>query len=353
MTRVCVDGPGRWRLAGPAEPDVEPPGSGTPGDVGDMPIDLAVVALGICGTDMSVLAGTNPLARYPLVLGHECLARVVAGAAGDIGPGDDVIVFPTLSCGACGACRAGQQNRCPTMAVLGLSHPYGCFRDTIRLPARQLVRVPADLARDVGPLLEPLAVAAHVLRRAAAEPGERGVVIGVGALGLSIALAARARGIADVGLVDRWATRQQIVAATGLGELVVAEPGAGDTALLTDRFGGVDLVVDTVSTTASANAGLALLRPGGRYVAVGSPHGAEPLAADYGLLYGRELSIIAARNYTRRDFIDGLALAADPRVDPAPMITGRYPLADFGRAVAELAERPERHVKILLHPDGR
>ena len=58
--------------------------------------------------------------------------------------------------------------------------------------------------------------------------------------------------------------------------LVVATPGQDDGALA--HLIPADVVVDTISTTASAGAAL-LLRPGGRYLTAGSPHGSAPLAS--------------------------------------------------------------------------
>ncbi|MGI8311746.1 zinc-dependent alcohol dehydrogenase [Saccharopolyspora hattusasensis] len=341
---VYVEAPGRWRwssTAGDQAAEVFP---------STELVQLKLVSAGICGTDLSVLTGTNPLARYPLVLGHECLAQVTEGSGANLPAGTYAIVFPTVSCGTCPACHAGWENRCPDMEVFGLSHPYGCFQPSLRMPASQLIPMPTAAAQTTGPLLEPLAVAAHILLQAALAPDDNVVVFGAGVIGLSVGIAAQASGAASVSMIDQFDTRRDVAAACGLTELVIHRPGDDDSAAL-DPLAECDVVIDTVSTTASANAALGLLSSGGRYVAVGSPHTGAPLAIDYDRLYARELSIATARNYTRRDFTRALDLLQHQSVDLSPLVTARYALEDFEQAVRELTTHPERHVKTLLTPN--
>jgi threonine dehydrogenase-like Zn-dependent dehydrogenase len=93
-----------------------------------------------------------------------------------------------------------------------------------------------------------------------------------------------------------------------------------------------------------------VLRPGGRLVLVAVPHGSAPLEMPFADVYRRELSLIASRNYVPDDFIEAIRLLETGAVDPDVMITGRFPLADFATAYAELTRHPERHLKVLLIP---
>ena len=76
---------------------------------------VRIVAAGICASDVATIRGHNPIAVYPLTLGHESIGGVEAAPAGaGVAPGDWVTVFPSVGCGDCPACRAGRTNHCPS-----------------------------------------------------------------------------------------------------------------------------------------------------------------------------------------------------------------------------------------------
>ena len=62
---------------------------------------VRVRAAGICGSDVHIYHGTNPLAKYPRVIGHEFAGEIVALGQGveGISAGDHVVVDPVTSCG--------------------------------------------------------------------------------------------------------------------------------------------------------------------------------------------------------------------------------------------------------------
>ena len=80
-------------------------------------------AVGLCGTDLDILAGRIDPAyvRYPLVLGHEWSGTVLAGGDGSLAPGTRVVAEGIVPCGHCTACRAGQTNLCETYDEMGFT----------------------------------------------------------------------------------------------------------------------------------------------------------------------------------------------------------------------------------------
>jgi threonine dehydrogenase-like Zn-dependent dehydrogenase len=50
------------------------------------------------------------------------------------------------------------------------------------------------------------------------------------------------------------------------------------------------------------------------------------------------------------DFREAIRLLEAGAIDPLPMVSATFPLADFATAHAELTEHPERHLKVLLRP---
>ena len=92
---LVLDGPREWR--------VRRLGDAAPG-AGEVVVEPAYV--GLCGTDLHIVAGRHPRARLPLVLGHEIVAVAAAGRWA----GQAVVVDPTISCarGLCSNRRRGR-----------------------------------------------------------------------------------------------------------------------------------------------------------------------------------------------------------------------------------------------------
>jgi 2-desacetyl-2-hydroxyethyl bacteriochlorophyllide A dehydrogenase len=339
MKAVVLEGPHRFRCVDQGEPL---PGAGE--------ALVRIVAAGICASDIATIRGENPIAVYPLTLGHESIGVVEEAPAGAaVGAGDWVTIYPSIGCGGCPACAAGRINQCASFKVLGISRDGGFFRKRVSVAARQLIPVPAPLRGERGALVEPAAVAVHVNRRGATRRGERVLVIGAGVVGTLVAQAARAWGAADIVLADRLASRKEVLDRQGFANFVLADGGPLADQLL-EQGGPVDVVYDTVCGRATLAAGAKVLRPGGRLVLVAVPHGSAPLEMPFADVYRRELSLIASRNYVPDDFVEAIRLLEAGAVDPDVMITGRVPLSDFATAYAELTGHPERHLKVLLIP---
>jgi alcohol dehydrogenase/L-iditol 2-dehydrogenase len=85
--------PGRIELG-----DVPPPTPG-PGDV-----RVAVVGVGLCGSDMSVFRGVWDAPTVPWIMGHEAFGTVVAVGRGvpSTRLGEMVVIEPNAVCGTCG-----------------------------------------------------------------------------------------------------------------------------------------------------------------------------------------------------------------------------------------------------------
>ncbi|WP_083469153.1 alcohol dehydrogenase catalytic domain-containing protein [Methylobacterium variabile] len=127
---------------------------------------LQVERAGICGSDIHILHGSNPFARYPRVIGHEFAGRIEVLGPGVAGfrTGQRVVVDPVAACGHCYPCRIGRPNVCANLEVFGV-HRDGGFRDRLTVPAVNCIAVPDDLSPEVAALAEPLSIAANVLTR--------------------------------------------------------------------------------------------------------------------------------------------------------------------------------------------
>src|SRR5688572_24296428 len=165
-------------------------GSGTKPDLTKGQAILKVKRIGICGTDLHAFEGTQPYFSYPRVLGHE-LALEVEQANG-FEKGEAVTIVPYFNCGQCIACRSGKPNCCVRLNVFGV-HIDGGMKEYISVPQSSLVKG-EGLSFDELALVEPLAIGAHGVSRAAVQPGEFVLVVGAGPIGLGIMEFARIAG---------------------------------------------------------------------------------------------------------------------------------------------------------------
>src|SRR5690242_12399083 len=85
---------------------------------------IRVRACGVCRTDLHVVDGELPQARYPVVLGHEIVGTIeaVGRAVDDFAVGERAGV-PWLgwTCGKCEYCRSGRENLCDFARFTGCS----------------------------------------------------------------------------------------------------------------------------------------------------------------------------------------------------------------------------------------
>src|ERR1700755_3634091 len=82
---------------------------------------LAIIATGICGSDLHGYTGENGRRHPGQVMGHETVAYVLEDRTGAYRPGTLVTVNPVLGCRQCAACIAGAAQRCATRRVIGVN----------------------------------------------------------------------------------------------------------------------------------------------------------------------------------------------------------------------------------------
>jgi 2-desacetyl-2-hydroxyethyl bacteriochlorophyllide A dehydrogenase len=316
-------------------------------------VRLRVDAVGICGSDVALVAGRHPYAVYPITPGHEVAATVLdAPESAHLEPGQQVAIFPLLTCGRCRACREGRPNHCPEVRVIGV-HVDGGMVEEISLPVGMVRPVPDTISVEGAAMVEPTAVAVHACHRAGVREGTSVAIIGAGVIGMLALQVARAWDAGPTLAVDRILNRLHLAEDLGADRVF---DNRRSSALETGRElcpAGFDVVLELVGRRATLDDALALARPGGTIVLVALPQGTAQRAEffDFELLYRKELSLRATRLYDA-DFDTAIPLLASGRVDPQPLITHRFPLDAVDRAFVLAAEHPEEAVKVMVNPHG-
>ena len=288
----------------------------------DWPV-LEVASTSICGSDLTLL-GWN----LPVTLGHE-IAGTLDGRA--------YCVEPTVRCGRCDQCLLGAPQRCrgeTPHGIIGVAFDGG-LAERVAVPPECLVALPDGLDVRDASLVEPLAVSWHALRKVAAQPGERVLVVGGGSVGLLAVAAAAAMGLE----VDLDARHDHQRAA---GERL----GAGA------PRGQYDITVEAAGTDTALATCVRKAVPGGRIALVG-------MAADDRRVPSipfvmNELSMVGCNCYDNgaggHEFAQAAAVLADNPDIAATVITHRFALDDAAEAFRVAADRASGAIKVVLQP---
>jgi L-iditol 2-dehydrogenase len=316
---LVVSSPGVTALQQQARPV---PG---PGDVLIRP-----AAVGLCGTDLDILAGRIDPAyvRYPLVLGHEWSGTVLASGSSSLPPGTRVVAEGIVPCGHCAGCRAGQTNLCATYDEMGFTRDgaaagYAVVGETLVHPLAPSVSM-AD-----GALVEPASVVYRGLASITVKPGCRALVVGDGTVAL---LAAALLGLwspAEIVVLGRRPAQAALAATAGAARFETGPDAAG---------GGYDLVVEAAGTTGAVLTALAAARRGGTVLLLGlPPHGATA-AVPVDDLVNNDLTIRASFGYTSDAWRDVVRLLNAGRLELGFLVTHRFPLGEWAAALDTLRD---------------
>ena len=293
------------------------------------------IAAGICGTDIHAWAGNQPFFSYPRVLGHELCGEVVELGSQTSGfrLGQRVALIPYVACQQCDACLSGKTNCCEKISVIGV-HQDGGFCEYLSVPTSNLLAVD-EVDPEAAALIEPFAISAHAVRRAAVTADEQVLVVGAGPIGLGVAAIAAAAG-ANVVVADTSEQRRAHVAQK-LGLATVNPLDADFETQLRAEFGGrlPAKVIDATGSPAAMNGAVKLIRHGGTIVFVGL-HKGDLVIPDIEF-HKKETTLLGSRNATLEDFAKVGELMANGQLRADMMLNRHY---DF----STLADRFEADV---------
>jgi threonine dehydrogenase-like Zn-dependent dehydrogenase len=284
---------------------------------------------GICSTDLELIKG---YAGFTGILGHEFVGEVteVADDKDQGWLGRRVVGTINLSCRRCGECVGSGPEHCPHRTVLGIIARDGAFAESFTLPVANLLEVPEGLADEDAVFTEPLAAALKIREQIPVYPTARTAVVGPGRLGTLIAQVLALAG-----------TRVKVY---GRREASLALPRQlGFSAGLIDdaEDDAYDLVVEATGNEAGLAHSLRLVRPRGTLVLKSTFAGKA--SVDLTKLVVGEIRVVGSRC---GPFAPALDLLAAGAVAVAPLVEGRYPLAEGLAAFVHAAKPGVR--KILL-----
>ena len=264
-------------------------------------------------------------------------------------PGEQVSVNPNVHCGSCQYCRAGRLILCENLKGYGSNFP-GFFAEYVAVPA-SLVFSTEGLPRDTAVFTEPAACAMHGVETLGVRPGSSALVFGAGPTGLLLAQLIAASGASSVTVAAPSAFKLRTATALGVSNTVRIERGltADDVGRLraaSPRGDGYDVVVEATGSTTVADACVPLTRNGGTVLIYGVTRAGEVATFHPFDVFRREITIKGsfAEIASFGAAIDALRVG---RARTDGIITHRFDLADYGKALLALQSDPAVHKVVL------
>jgi aryl-alcohol dehydrogenase len=331
------------------------------GDLAPKEVLVRMAGAGICHTDLGVIAAPGE-GQLPIVLGHEG-----SGVVEKIGPEvtsvavGDRVALSYASCGDCDVCKSGLPMHCREFIVRNLvgSRPDGTtplsadgspvlgswfgqssWASHSAVHERNCVVVGDDVPLDIlGPLGCGIQTGAGaVLNTLSPEPGSSIAVFGVGSVGLSAVLAAKAADCGTIVAVDISDSRLERARELGATHAVNSEhEDAADVIRQITGGLGAQYSVDCIGFPAVVRAALECLQTPGVCASVGFQGIPNEITIDQGhLLFGRTLVGVIEGDAVPQEFVPRMLDLYRQGRFPFDQLITRYPFAKINEALDDI-----------------
>ena len=281
------------------------------------------------------------------------------------------MVSPWFPCGPrgirpeCPRCRQGDYTHCgnfqkgqlPTGMHLGVTRGFGGFAPYVAVHESQCFALADGASFDAAVLADPFSVAFHSCLLLDPSPSSTVLVYGLGVIGLAtVQCLKKLFDVERVLAVGRYPFQKDLalkwgahLVFTSRGEKLVEDVAAyaGAELYTPDRgskwaVDGVDGIIDTVGAADTLEAGLRFLTSQGRLVFTGVD---TPKRCENTPHYFKELEIIGSNSFSTERYRGKTAHAFEffmefltrGKIDPAALLTHKFPLEQYTRAFDSLA----------------
>jgi alcohol dehydrogenase len=270
---------------------------------------------GLCHSDLSVINGSRPRVM-PMVMGHEAsgVVREVGPTVHDLAPGDHVVFSFVPVCGHCLPCATGRPALCENGAAANtagtllaghrhfkdaagqeLNHHLGVSAFSRYTVAAQesLVKIEPNVPLEKAALFgcAVMTGVGAVMNTARVEPGTGVAVFGLGGVGLSAVLGARASGAWPIVAVDLLEAKLALAERMGATHTVNAKDGDPVQAIKDLTSGGVQYAFESVGNERVLVQSYQATQRGGTTITVGLPHPSKKFAVSAVSLVAEERTV--------------------------------------------------------------
>ncbi|WP_409345433.1 zinc-binding dehydrogenase [Paenibacillus sp. MBLB4367] len=308
---------------------------------------VRIRAIGICATDLHIMKRAVSFAEPPYSLGHEAAGEVVrvGSSVTRVRAGDRCTLDPSIGCGSCEACLAGEKHQCTSSREYGINRS-GFWQEYVVISENNLYVLPESVGYGEASQCETIHVCLGGMDKLQLRAGERAIVLGDGPTGLFFARLCKLQGASHVTVAGSRRKRLELALAYGADEVVnIREKDL--LSLVQER--SYDAVIEAVGKAETIQLAQKLAANRGRVLLFGLPeHKVELDVMDIIL---REITYIGSAN-APRVWPRVIQLLASERISVAPMITDRYPYEQLDQAIACAFAGGQERIKVVVENDG-
>ncbi len=329
MRAVVYSGPRAFEVAAVADP--------APG-FGDAVVRPTLT--GVCGTDAHIHSG-GFFTQFPLTPGHEIAGEVLAVGEGvdHLTVGQRVVVDNAAACGHCPECGRNAPLFCRNFRSLGVNAPGG-FAEQVLTRADKVFDA-SDLPVELAVLAEPLACAIHGMDVLALQPGADVLMLGAGPTGLLLAQLLIHGGAGRLTVAGPTEFKLALADQFGVDRVVHihrGDPQCTFDALSAMAPGGYDVAIDATGSAPLVDMLPDLVRANGTVMVYGMCEAEDRVRWSPYDIFRRQLTVKGS--FAQVNCFDrSLAMLRSGRVRAEGLITHRFPLADYGKALTALSDR--------------
>jgi L-iditol 2-dehydrogenase len=286
----------------------------------------------ICGTDLHFYRGEWAI-RKGRIIGHDA-----CGIREDTG--ERVVMVPLAYCGTCYFCQRGLPTYCERYGHFRGIDRNGFFAEHVAISPKYLIPVPDGVSDEEAGIMEPAALAIHVMDLLKPNVGEWATVLGQGPIGLLMTQVAKLKGCRVIAIdVEDY----RLSCAKRYGAEVCINPQQEDVVKrvreITER--GSDVVVEAAGKTRTVEQTPFLVRKAGRVALVGEFKGRMNFSeADEACFFTTYISPV--------QYPMAVELVAKKLLDVKGLITHRFRLKDFKKAIETANDPAEKPLKVVI-----
>lgn len=261
---------------------------------------VEIACAGLCHSDLSVIDGSRPRVM-PMVMGHEAsgIVREVGTGVSHLSPGDHVVFSFVPICGHCAYCLEGRGVLCENGAKANTNgtllsgarhftdssgrichHHLGvsAFSQWTVAAQESLIKIDNDIPLDIAALFgcAVMTGVGAVLNTVHVQAGDSVVIFGMGGVGLSAVMGARAVGAYPIIVVDVVSEKLTLAREIGATHTLLAQDDPV-TAIRDLTSGGARYSFESVGSERVLAQAYQATRRGGTTISIGLPHPSKQL----------------------------------------------------------------------------
>jgi len=306
---------------------------------------IRVKAASICGTDIHFYKGEMETST-PRILGHD-FSGVIEEFGKEVkgfSKGDRATAEIVRYCGNCHFCKIGNYQLCANAVYIGFEID-GAFAEYVVAPAKNVFKIPSNVSFEEAAIMEPVALALHVMDFVQPKIGEIMAVLGQGPIGLVQTQVAKLCGMKVV-VIEPSLERLKLAKEFGADYVINPDKENVKDAISKATDGlGVDYSVEAVGLQKTVDQAMEITRKGGKVIIVGASKGLRgpPIRHE-------DIACYAVSDGGTRKYSIALSLVSQRKINVKKLITNEIPLERLPKTMELLADGKLTAIKVIVKP---